>query len=98
MICCCKWFIVVISLHHFHHLLDFCLLSVGCLNFGFLAFLALWLLGFLASSISRSVVSRFLYLPAVVVVVIIVVGVGVRVGVGGGGGLVLVVVVAVVDQ
>ena len=56
-------FMTVIILHQIHHLLDFCLLSVGRSGFcllGFFAFwlcgfLAFWLLGFLASSFSGSV-------------------------------------------
>ena len=39
-------FRVFIIFHHVNHLLDFCLLSVGCLGFALFVF---WFLGFLAS-------------------------------------------------
>ena len=66
---------IFIIFHHLHHLVDFCLLSVGCLGFGLLGvlaswFWASWLFGFVAYSISSSVVYRFLHLPEVVVVVV----------------------------
>ena len=61
----------------FHNLSSFPLFSIMFLTyltsarwllgfFGFMAFLACWVFGFPASSISGSAVSRFLYLPEVV--------------------------------
>ena len=44
----CTVIIIFIIFQHFHHLLDFYLLSVGCLGFWLLGFLASWLSGFLA--------------------------------------------------
>ena len=68
-------FVISIILHHVHHLLDFYLVSVGCLDFWaswLLASWAFWLLGVLASSNFGSAASFFLYLIEDVVVMAVV--------------------------